>query len=95
MKSLITNLIIDFVADYQKNPEIKTKWKTPIVGFSSANDPLYSKLKDVVGEHHMLPKDFSQNSKSIISYFIPFVNEIPNSNNNSELLCSEEWALAY
>jgi epoxyqueuosine reductase QueG len=87
-------LIIDYVSEYMKNPEIKTTWKKPIVAFASANDPMFHKLKEVANPNHLMPDDILPGAKSVITYFLPFDESIPISNmkgKNSSL----EWARAY
>ncbi len=46
-----------FVAQHQLLLTCKTSWSTPLVGFSSADDPLFKELKKVVSKTHALPQD--------------------------------------
>ena len=50
--------------------------RTPLVAFSSAQDPKYAKLKEIVGPWHQLPTDFLPSARSVITYFIPFTKEV-------------------
>ncbi|MFC1825685.1 epoxyqueuosine reductase, partial [Thermodesulfobacteriota bacterium] len=38
-----------------QNPDKEKAFDTPLVGFSSGNDPLYESYKDIVGPFHMTP----------------------------------------
>jgi len=57
-------------------------YERPLVGVSSACDPLYTECKKahVVGEHHLLPTEWLDNAKSVISIFNPFTGQIKDSN---------------
>jgi len=50
--------------------------RTPLVAFSSAHDPRYGELKQIIGPWHALPTDFLPEAKSVITYFIPFTKEV-------------------
>ncbi len=54
----------------------------PLVGVSSAQDEIYKKYKNpaIVGENHMLPSEWMESAKSVISIFNPFTQHIKNSN---------------
>src|SRR5690606_38338140 len=94
MGKKIENLIVDYVTEYMKNPEIKTIWKKPIVAFASADDLLFHKLKEVANPDHLIPEDILPEAKSVITYFLPFDESIPISNMNGRN-SSVEWATAY
>ncbi|WFA10050.1 hypothetical protein [Tissierella sp. Yu-01] len=94
MGKKIEKLIIDYVNEYMKNTEIKTRWKKPLIAFASADDSLFHKLKEVANPNHLMPKDILHGAKSVITYFLPFDESIPISNMNGRK-SSLEWATAY
>lgn len=94
MENLIENLIIEFVKNYAKEQNTKTKWLTPIVGFADSNDPEFLELKEIISEKHLTPKEVLSESKSVICYFLPFSKEI-NLGNVKPGLASETWAISY
>lgn len=51
-------------------------FREPLVSFSSAEDPRYMELKEIVGEWHLTPKELMEDAKSVISYFVPFTKEV-------------------
>lgn len=59
----------------------------PLVGYSSAADPLYLKMKepDVIGEHFRLPEDWLKDAKTVISFFFPFTEDVRKSNVGGKL----------
>jgi epoxyqueuosine reductase QueG len=57
-------------------------YERPLVGVSSALDSLYIECKKphVVGENHMLPPEWMDSARSVISIFNPFSGQIKASN---------------
>jgi ferredoxin len=51
---------------------------TPVIGFASAHDPYFEKLKeaDVVGPNHFTPEQWLPGAKTVISYFHPYTEEV-------------------
>ncbi|HHV39085.1 MAG TPA: epoxyqueuosine reductase [Tepidimicrobium sp.] len=94
MKGRIEFIIKDYVNQYESIEGIKSRWKEPIVAFADAEDPMFSKLKEVVAPTHAMPRDFMADGRTIISYFLPFEDFIPNSNIGGRI-SSKTWAIAY
>jgi epoxyqueuosine reductase QueG len=65
----------------------------PLLGFASADDPLFSELKKsgIIGPHFMSPHEWLPNAKSVISLFLPFSAEIRESNKKNMDWPSDEW----
>ncbi|MFX0005047.1 MAG: epoxyqueuosine reductase [Candidatus Hermodarchaeota archaeon] len=97
MKSLqekIKELVIEFVEDYKEKNAIHSKWRKPLIAFANAKDPIFRQLKQVADKDHRQPHELLKNAKSIISFFIPFNDEIVFTNSNG-LDASKSWAIAY
>lgn len=62
----------------------------PVLAVASAEDPLFPQLKDIVAPDHYLPSDLVPKAKSVITYFIPFSNEVEKSNTGGRE-SSKEW----
>ncbi|MBP1744765.1 MAG: hypothetical protein H6Q58_1743 [Firmicutes bacterium] len=90
----VNGLIKDYVRDYTLKEDSKTSWREPVVGFASADDPMFAELKRIVREEHIMPGDVLQGARTVISYFIPFSKELADTNREG-LNCSKEWAAAY
>jgi epoxyqueuosine reductase len=62
-------------------------YEWPLVGVSSAQDEIYKKYKkpDIVGENYMLPCEWMDSAKSVISIFNPFTQHIKDSNAGGEM----------
>lgn len=83
-----------FVAQNQSLIPRSDSWRTPVVGFCSADDPLFRELKKVVSPTHLLPHDLLASARTVIAYFIPFGKSIAESNKAGRL-ASREWAELY
>jgi len=94
MNTLITKEIQQYISKYPTLNEIDNYWRTPLVGYAKANDPLFFELKSVVSPSHAHPNDLLTDAKTVIAFFIPFIKEIPKSN-IKEKDCSDLWAESY
>jgi epoxyqueuosine reductase QueG len=79
--------------EYEKNNQLKL-WGKPIVEIISAKDRKLEILKKAVSVEHLMPCDILSDAKSIISFFVPFQENIVKSNIKGAM-ASEEWAVAY
>ncbi len=94
MNKFITSLIEQFVKDYHGMNYTKTQWKDPLVAYADVSDPLFLDLKRIIDPSHRLPGELLKGAKIVISYFIPFEEEVVRSNVKSGS-ASREWAIAY
>ena len=87
------------MADFTQNSEqnyvefdMMQIYDPPLLGVARASDPLWEILKEpnVVGPDHLTPKEWLPEANSVISYFLPFTEEI-RSSNRLEGLPSKEW----
>lgn len=96
MKEKIKNLVKEYVKDYGDTKEIVTTWREPLIGFADANSDEIMKLREIVILDHQLPSDVLEDPTVIISYFIPFTQEIGDSNIvGGPGEPSKLWAVAY
>lgn len=68
-------------------------WDHPLFGLSAADDPLYPGLKapEAVGPWSLTPTEWLPEARTVISFFLPFSQEIQKSNRSHRSLPSEEW----
>lgn len=94
MKEIVIRKIQNFLTDYQTNPHISSRWGTPIVGFASADDALFDKLRSVASPTHAVPNDLLAGAQTVIAFFLPFPKSLTRTNiikRNS----SVAWGTAY
>ncbi len=66
----------------------------PLMGCTAANDPIFSEMKGnpvAYGKLLRLPEEWLPGAKSVISFFLPYSNEIKVSNREDGVLPSDEW----
>jgi len=73
----------------------ETRYRQPLVGFADAADPRFLKLRKVAEPTHLLPQDLLPEARSVISFFLPFAEEIVKANQAGSSQVAREWALAY
>ncbi len=76
----------------EKDFSIERIFNYPLLKVAKASDSLFAKLKDpaVIGEHHLLPSEWLNGAKSVVSYFLPFSREICEANRVEEWP-AKEW----
>ena len=86
--------LIRFVCDGVQNSEDRNLYREPLVGFASVDDPLFLRLPEVVGKHHIQPQDLLPGARTVMAFFIPYVPSIVSANREAEPV-AREWAEAY
>ena len=66
---------------------------SPIFGFGAANDQYFKlfKKKSIIGVHHLQPKEWLSEAKTVISFFLPFTDRVKKGNRGDMSWPSEEW----
>lgn len=94
MKTTVISTIQEFVAEYQQQDNIASRWGVPLAGFAAADDPLFAELKTAVSPTHTLPGDILADARTVIAFFIPFPKSLT-ATNVRERMSSKEWAVTY
>ena len=68
-------------------------FESPILGFASADDEYFKLLKNPssIGAHFLSPGQWLLQSKTVISFFLPFSEVVKKGNRRDMLWPSEEW----
>lgn len=68
-------------------------FEAPIFAFGAADDQYFELLKEssVIGQHFASPQEWLPQSKSVISFFLPFTEAVKKGNRRDMLWPSEEW----
>jgi epoxyqueuosine reductase len=72
-----------------------TQYRDPLIGFASAKDPEFRNLQKNVHPSHKLPQDLLPAARSVVSFFLPFVERIVTANTRDKERVAEEWVVAY
>ena len=94
MHNEITGTIKSTIFNYEKINRLSKMWKEPIIRIIPAANEKFKILKKAVSAEHLMPYDILSDAKSIISFFIPFQENIVESNIKG-IMASKEWATAY
>ncbi|KKK43963.1 hypothetical protein LCGC14_1052550 [marine sediment metagenome] len=94
LREQIKKIIQEFITDFQVKHNVRSHWREPIVKFANADNPTFLQLKQLIDKDHKLPNELLKNAETVISFFIPFKEEIVSSNSNG-LIASRKWAEAY
>lgn len=92
IKEKIDNFVLNSPLNIINELEMMNIYDQPLVGVAGVHDALWEKLKepDVVGPHHLSPREWLVGAKSVISYFLPYTQRICQSN-WSDGFPSTEW----
>lgn len=90
MRAQIVSLIKNEVLELG----LREYFREPLVGFASADDPLFARLKEIVGPEHVHPRDLLPEAKTVVAFFIPFSEDVVSSNRRATAV-SPEWAKSY
>ncbi len=87
--------IVRFVKNYSTEESAETEWKRPLVGFASADDPLFLKLREVVRPSHALPGNLVAAAQTVVAFFLPFDSRLQKENARAGITPARSWAVAY
>lgn len=87
-------LIIDIINEKIRTSEGHTRYRSPLVGFAAASDPLFAKLREVANPDHFLPGEMLPGAQTVNAFFLPFDTELVRLNRRNPYV-SWEWAKAY
>ena len=93
MSHLLKALIEDFIAG-QAAAADPPLYRTPLVGFASAQDEIFQQLKIAVAVDHLLPSDLLPDARTVLAFFLPFKREVLTGNLGGDVV-AESWAYAY
>jgi epoxyqueuosine reductase len=89
-------------ANIMKNDHEERAWESPIVGYSSGADPLYSFYKRDIGSFYVLPAEFLMNSfpgseftseqVTVVSWVLPHTDMTKADHRKETRWPSERWA---
>lgn len=94
MDQKLAQEIETFIIKSAAETEDREYFRVPLVGFSSADDPLYERVVEIVGPHHQRPHDFLPKAKTVISFFIPFQKRTVQAN-RSRGSVADLWGRSY
>ena len=83
-------------AEYALRPELAgtVYYDAPLLGIAAADDPLFAQMKEdpkIYGPNLRLPEEWLSGARSIISFFMPFSEQVRRGNTPNLRVPSGEW----
>jgi epoxyqueuosine reductase len=66
------------------NAGTETRYREPLIGYASASDHICDEMKEIIGSHHLSPKEIFPEAKTVVSFFLPFEKELVKLNWSSQ-----------
>ena len=68
-------------------------YEAPLIGFADASDELFEEYKrpEVIGPNYFTPKEWLPSARTVISFFLPFSEQVRRSNRALKTDPSPEW----
>lgn len=79
----LKNQIENIIKTATLNSCTDTKYREPLIGFASAVDPIFNEMKEIIGPQNLHPKEIFQEAKTVVSFFLPFGEEVVKLNSKS------------
>ena len=90
----IKELIVSTIEREVAVADTKTRYRQSLVGFGEVKKEEFLRLREIVGEHHILPDDLLPGAQSMVVFFLPFSKEVVRANKDNPYV-AREWAVAY
>jgi epoxyqueuosine reductase QueG len=90
----LKSFIEDFVRRQVAGGGTQTGYRPVLVGYASADDPLWPELRELADANHALPAGMLTGARSVVTFFLPFERSVVKSNRGGRIP-SPQWALAY
>ncbi len=94
MAGTLKSFIEDFIRQLVDGAGTQTRYRPTLVGYASADDPLWAELRQVADPNHASPADMLPGARSAVAFFLPFERSVVRSNRGGRAP-SSEWAQAY
>ncbi len=72
IKKSIEDMITQAVVSHEESH----RFRTPIVGYASAKDPMYESLDEIIGAPQLHPREMLEGAKTVVVFFLPFSKEV-------------------
>jgi len=76
----LKNKIEIIVKNTVANSDTEIISREPLIGFASTSDPIFSEIKQIVGLHHLHPKEIFPEAKTVVAFFLPFEKKLVKQN---------------
>lgn len=82
-----------FVSSYPARAKVRNWWRKPLLATAQVDDR-FQILPRIASDEHLLPRDLLPSAKTLIVFFIPFVQALIDENSPGKFPC-RNWRVAY
>lgn len=93
-REAVKSWILEFGGTYCREHGEMSIWREPLVGLADADSPLFPGLRDIAYSGHRMPQDYLPGARTVISYFMPFTEDVPGDNTRGDRPVGS-WTDAY
>jgi len=90
----LARVIISIVNEEVSHYSEGRMFRTPIVGFANAHDPLYDQLDSIIGHRQIHPTEVLPDAQTVAVYFIPFAEAVTSPLRKDKTIV-QPWSDAY
>ncbi|NTV79226.1 MAG: epoxyqueuosine reductase [Clostridiales bacterium] len=92
----LREIITDILAQEIEKVNPPFPYRTPLIGYADALDPMFLELTKIVGNKQITPLELLPSAKTVIVYFIPFSEEMAVlSRKGGSIPIHQEWSDYY
>jgi len=89
----LRDLIEAYVAAYPARTGVRNIWRRPLLA-TALIDERFDSLPTMAAENHLRPRDLLASARTVIVFFIPFIQDLAARNSPGKFPC-RDWGLAY
>lgn len=89
----LADLIDETVRELARSPGGSTRYREPLIGVAAADDPRFLELRQLIDPGVLLPPDLLPGARSVVSFFLPFSEEVVEANGVERPLPGSGWSL--
>jgi len=89
----LKNKIESIIKAAAANSGTETKYREPLAGFASADDPIFNEMKEILSPYNLHPKEVFPEAKTVVCFFLPFEEKLVKLNSRSRYPV-KEWIQA-
>lgn len=89
----LRRIVEAFVSSYPSMANVRNWWREPLLATAQV-DGRFQSLPKIASDEHLLPRDLLPSAKTVIVFFIPFVQTLIDENSPGKFPC-RNWGVAY
>ncbi|MEQ8154066.1 MAG: epoxyqueuosine reductase [Clostridiaceae bacterium] len=89
-------VIKEIINEETRKAEAPYPYREPLVGFADANDPMFDKLTEIIGNEQVHPTEILPSASTVVVFFLPYSEEmIKKLREHPQVPIAQEWSDYY